>query len=1006
LLATAFRLSPGNGKKENTAMMRFPAWAAAGTGLLLLVACSGDDGAKGAKGNSGAPGQPCTVASNADGSATITCPDGTTVKVPAGTKGDPGHDGDAGPAGPPGDSGVSCSIVDNKDGTKTITCTDGTSVTVQSTLKILGDLSSAEIAALDPELTITGVDFSPADGKPVVSMKITDKSGNPLAGFDSLTTGAGVTWRFALLKLDANVNGSANDTWVSYLAGGKTYSAGTESAATTATPPDAGVNDAGVITSTTGVLKDNGDGTYTYTFGRNIKDEANAGTKYEDTKVHRIIALAYKSNNPFRPMNAWKDLIPSTGSDESGKNDKVNGDSCLDCHSEWRASANKTGAFHGGTRYEVHVCPACHNDQRRFSSSGVLNTEPSMTAGTTAGTVKWTGTANVINGEAVLNLPVFIHKIHMGEELGLVPDRANGSGQYAGVQFDEVTYPQDVRNCTKCHNTVAKADNWKTVPSRRACNACHDTTSFEQTVPFGRTAHPGGPASDDSSCAMCHGAGKTYAVDAKHIPVAAPATITTGTVPYSPNGWQVIGGWQWDSATGTAKTCNMTTPCTCTASAPCLPSANSNAASLAATGYVPTGAAKITYDVSEVKVDANKHPQIVFKILKDGTAVDFGTYDATNKPELITGFVGSPSAFFAWSVPQDGIAAPADFNASTSAYIKGVWSGAIAPTVATLTKDTTTGYYTLTKVDVTLPSSAKMLTGGIGYTYSMTSTQPLTQTDLPNYPYSAATKIGGLIVPAPNVTKVATGYTARRPIVETARCNKCHDGLGVSPTFHAGQRNDAATCSFCHNVNRVNSGWAVNAKDFVHALHGAGKRGTDFTWHAEIGGWEITYPGVLNNCEQCHLPGTYDFSASATKSALPNMLYSYAATGTYSTTPTAPATAAPYLSPYITPGTAYGLGFTTSGTRTVGTQGGVACTTSAPCTCTLAAPCDAEDTTLVHSPITAACVACHDSPIARSHMLDNGGSFYSPRSAALAKPEGCLMCHGPGKVAAIADVHK
>ena len=37
---------------------------------------------------------------------------------------------------------------------------------------------------------------------------------------------------------------------------------------------------------------------------------------------------------------------------------------------------------------------------------------------------------------------------------------------------------------------------------------------------------------------------------------------------------------------------------------------------------------------------------------------------------------------------------------------------------------------------------------------------------------------GGLIVIAPNAQKVATGYTGRRPVVEDARCNACHQAAG------------------------------------------------------------------------------------------------------------------------------------------------------------------------------------------------------------------------------------
>ncbi|MEZ4224695.1 MAG: OmcA/MtrC family decaheme c-type cytochrome [Polyangiaceae bacterium] len=987
-------------------MLRFPFLAAGAAGLLLTVACDGDQGKAGVTGDS------CTVVDNDDGTLTITCGD-TVVTVPAGgqgTPGDSGPPGDPGEAGPPGEAGISCTLVDNNNGTKTITCTDGTTITVSDALKDYNQLTDAEKAALDPTLKIIKVDF-PSTGKPVITMLITDRNGNPVTGMDSLTSGAGLTWRASVLKLVVGtpsalgVNGAAIDTWVSYNAANATSSASTESA-----------NSSGTATAGQGTLIDLGDGTYTYTFDKNITDEANAGTKYEADKTHRVVVLAYKSGNPFRPMDAWMDLIPQTGSDETGKNEKINQDSCMKCHSDFKAPANATAAFHSGTRYDVGTCVACHNDQRRFSSSGSPNTEPTMTAGTTPGTVKWSGNASVINGEAVINMPVFIHKIHMGEELRLKPDRANGSGQYSAVQYDEVTYAQDVRNCEKCHNTAAKADNWETGISRRACGACHDDISFVSPAPVGRKMHSGLAQPDDTGCsaATCHGgAGK---VAGYHEPVAPPNTITSGTLPDSPDGQYRRMGWQWDSVNNKGVSGTVASPLTCTLSAPCLPSANSNAAWMAAAGYVPTGAAQITYDVSAVKLDANKNPQIVFKLKKDGTDVDFGTYDATNKPELLTGFVGSPSAYFAYTLPQDGIAAPVDFNATTSKYIRTCWiNGPSAATDCKLEKDATTGYYTLTVLSTTLPSTAKFLTGGIGYTYSMSSTQPLTQTDLTGFPYNATTKIGGLIVPAPNVWK-ATGTNSssmRRSIVETARCNNCHDGLGVTPTYHSGQRNDGPTCSFCHNPNRVNSGWAVNAKDIIHAIHGGGKRNVPFTWHGEIKAWEVTYPGVLNTCTQCHVPGGYDFSVSSTANNVPNMLYSYAATGSgYDPNPVAPATVGPFISPYVTPNTAYGSGYTTSGTRTVGTQytgantAPAVCSAGSPCTCSQANPCFAEDTTLVHSPITAACGACHDSTIAQNHFKAFGGSYYAPRGTALNTQEQCLMCHGKGKIAAIAEVHK
>jgi len=60
----------------------------------------------------------------------------------------------------------------------------------------------------------------------------------------------------------------------------------------------------------------------------------------------------------------------------------------------------------------------------------------------------------------------------------------------------------------------------------------------------------------------------------------------------------------------------------------------------------------------------------------------------------------------------------------------------------------------------------------------------------------------------------------------------------------------------------------------------------------------------------------------------------------------------------------------------------------------------------VSSPIAAACTACHDDDAAISHIRTTGnGSFYSPRSTAIATKEQCLFCHGPGKLVPIKDAH-
>ena len=90
--------------------------------------------------------------------------------------------------------------------------------------------------------------------------------------------------------------------------------------------------------------------------------------------------------------------------------------------------------------------------------------------------------------------------------------------------------------------------------------------------------------------------------------------------------------------------------------------------------------------------------------------------------------------------------------------------------------------------------------------------------------------------------------------------------------------------------------------------------------------------------------------------------------------------------PYVSTGVNYGSGFSFSSSTGAIT--------------------DAAATTLVTSPIVTACFGCHDSPDARSHFQSVGGaSLYAPRSTALGTNETCLVCHGPGRIAAIKPSH-
>jgi OmcA/MtrC family decaheme c-type cytochrome len=690
-----------------------------------------------------------------------------------------------------------------------------------------------------------------------------------------------------------------------------------------------------------------GAGDYTYTFPTASTTNGPVAVAYDASKLdetHVVWIQATRQTDLLFTINAntaYATNVPyyyvPSGNGTPIKREIAAQSGCNNCHGKFKAETVTTSEFHGGGRINVEMCNVCHNPGR---------------------------TTNVLADSAS-----FVHRIHSSAEVAT-------SNLWHGIA---ITYPQDTRNCSTCHAGAAQGDQAQTNPTERACKGCHDYVSFTDSAPAvcgvsGQLARGGDGkplpcnhfAGPQAQCASCHGSTGAFPSEKYHRPVAPP----------DPNN-------SWNGGTN----------------------ANTNASYVAAGGYVPPGAAVIAYDVKSVDVVPDtvspsiKRPQITFKLKRNGTDVVFQTFAAGSVTELMPDFVGSPSAYFAFAVPQDGKSAPSDFNASASGYIKKIWNGsATGAGAGTLVGPDGSGYYKFTLTGVQIPAAATMVTGGIGYTYSLASAPPLVQTGVVGYPWvpkqpADGTFQGGLSVPAPNVWKVAAGYTGRRAIVDNAKCNKCHGALGVTPSFHAGERNDGPTCSFCHTPNKTSAGWAAGSKYFIHAIHGARKRTVSFTWHAASMGSgfeEIEFPGTLNTCTTCHVPNTFDFTDPKNLAAISVEQLSTVATGKYDANPLVESTYYT-ISPYVTADGVfdYGNGFSYSPVSNATTE--------------------AAGTTLVLSAMTGACSACHDSQGAIDHMRQNGGQFYAQRSTALAPgapPEQCLICHGPGRIAAIGAVHQ
>lgn len=719
---------------------------------------------------------------------------------------------------------------------------------------------------------------------------------------------------FIIAKLVPGTNG-APDQWVSYTnrtetatatvgPGGKPVLASATQATTDAKQTDAALLAAQVAYNDAGY--------YTYTFSTDIKDTAQTnGVAFDASATHRVaIQLSYtnKAGATVRVNPYFDFTIDASGNavavtDTSKTRKVVDIASCNECHSAL--------ALHGGGRVDTQYCVLCHNS----------------------------GTTDANSGN-VVDLGIMVHKIHAGEHLKAWFGESYTIWGYRDAEHDyaEVKYPQTLTNCTKCHDNskAAQADNWKSVPSRAACGACHAGIDFAKNtgvtladaakgLTSSSIAHIGGAKADDTQCVICHG---TAEIPVYHVTVAR----------------------SWNSSfTTLTQYAGQKSP--------------------------PAGAAKFSYEIASVAVSGTPaKASVKFRILKDGTPVTFNTF-TTGGTALLTGFTGGPSIYVAMAIPQDGIAAPTDFNKYFSRSVQQLWDG----TGGTLSARDADGYYTavlgggLTSTSYDIPTNAVMVTALMGYG-SFTQTM----SDTVKYP-------NGLQVPGQAVQMVATGYTARRDIVANAKCNACHEQINLftESVVHSGNRNDAAGCAICHNPNRGSSnGWSGDSSSFFHAIHAAGMRTNDFTRNETYKFWEIGYPGVLKNCETCHVAGSYDFSATANAAAVSSRLYRTAIAGTPSTTAT-------LFSPDVDKTKTYGASYSTSTGVAGANVGG-----------------EGVEANLVNSPIANACFACHDSSDAKTHMnQDGGGSIYQTRTVALAKTENCLFCHGSGKLVDIKVMH-
>jgi OmcA/MtrC family decaheme c-type cytochrome len=128
---------------------------------------------------------------------------------------------------------------------------------------------------------------------------------------------------------------------------------------------------------------------------------------------------------------------------------------------------------------------------------------------------------------------------------------------------------------------------------------------------------------------------------------------------------------------------------------------------------------------------------------------------------------------------------------------------------------------------------------------------------------------------------------ARNDVVDVAKCNACHDHSGQGLSLHGNNRTgEIQVCVVCHNSDATDiarrpadptmtvDGKAEEAIDFkrmIHQIHsgaelengiviyGFGSSVNDFS--------DVEFIGNRENCETCHLPGTYSTEAARARLA-------------------------------------------------------------------------------------------------------------------------------------------
>jgi OmcA/MtrC family decaheme c-type cytochrome len=666
---------------------------------------------------------------------------------------------------------------------------------------------------------------------------------------------------------------------------------------------------------------------------------------FEPNRTHRVaVQLSYVNKagetirvNPYFDFTIGTDGKAVAVADKNQTRKMTDVASCNSCHENL--------ALHGGGRVDTQFCVMCHNP----------------------------GTTDANSGN-VLTLSTMAHKVHAGRLLKAKLDAGQGGEHYqiwgfgnSKHDYAHVGFPQDLRNCTKCHTgsnpATPQGDNWKTKPTKEACLTCHANNAGSEwdnthKVYAGTLVGAGAAAKQltNAQCADCHRVGSNISAERVHWNQneenSAKYKMNIESTTYDAAARKVTVKYFLSDPTNANAAYNLvTSDCTGTAAAPSCSST--------------TKFGNLRFYLA--------YPNLVGQ----STAVtDFTAYNNG----------GSGANAYAYTGTNDG-----------------------------------NNRYT---VQITVPAdTATAVAAGTARVVS------IGQIKEPKLAAKSATDPRPEVIPRTLVNTVVqhtsrelalTGpLVARRAIVSNDKCNACHGSLGttsgsntLAEAFHGGARNTVEACVVCHDANRASStvmtnGLALNEsyefKRMIHGIHGNSKRTSPFTHGNNVIGTFDIVTGRLTTS------GTGSARSSATLSAPAGTMFEpWSTTATFAIgTPFATAGVENYAAEVAWPGVGINCNACHVDNSYKVDRSTIGSVVAKPIVATTLKADPNPLSWMVISPKAATCTGCHDSPKAIGHVTSFGGSAFGNKSQAqsLQTQETCADCHASGGFKGVDIVH-